>query len=117
MARIFRIIFGLVSAIAAAWAGNWIGGQLRYLLTGERTQSLHFVHTASDGKKIDNYPVITKFYPGLLLGLAGRPRWLTALLGGTIAGLFVDDKYEAMLLEHFIAPLVPKPGKPGAKTT
>ena len=86
--------------------GNWIGGQLRSLLTGRPVQSLHFKHTTDGGTEIKNFPVITKFYPGLLFSLLGRPRELFALLGGTLTGLLVDDHYEEIWLERVIVPLI-----------
>jgi len=101
-----RFIFGFFATIAAAFAGNWIGGQLRFILTGQTTQTIHFVHTTEKGQKLDNYPVATKFYPALLCAFLGRPRWLFVLLGGTLTGLIVNDKYEAIWIERFIVPLI-----------
>ena len=104
--RIIRFVFGLLATIAAAFTGNWIGGQLRFILTGQTTQTIHFVHTTDKGQKLDNYPVATKFYPALLCAFLGKPRWLFVFLGGTLTGLLVDDKYEAIWLERVIVPLI-----------
>jgi hypothetical protein len=106
MMRVVRFILGVLAAIAGAFAGNWIGGQIRYLLTGQTTQTIHFVHTTAKGQNLDSYPVATKFYPALLLALLGKPRWLFAFLGGTLTGLLVDDRYEVIWLERVIVPLI-----------
>ena len=103
---VLRWIFGLLTTLVAALVGNWIGGQLRFLLTGQPTQTIHFEYTTSSGLEMDNYPVNTKFLPALLFAMLAKPRWLFALLGGTLTGLLVDDKYEEIWLERVIVPLI-----------
>jgi hypothetical protein len=113
MMKIFRLIFGFLSVPAAALTGNWIGGLLLFKHTGETTATIHYVHTTADGIHMDNYPVNTKFFPALLFTLLGRPRWLFAFLGGILASLWIDDKYEAIFLERVILPLIFNPAFEG----
>ena len=107
--RIFRLIFGFLSVLVAALAGNWIGGLIRFRHTGENTATIHYVHTTAGGIHMDNYPVNTKFFPALLFALLGRLRWLFAFLGGILASLWIDDRYEAIFLERIIVPLIVNP--------
>ena len=46
--------------------------------------------------------MITKFWPALAFSLLGRPRWLSALVGGVFAGALIDDAYEALLLRWIV---------------
>jgi len=94
---IFRILLNTLSVMACALAGNWLGGTLRWLVTGEPVQSLQFKYENSRGKTIRNIPVVTKFYPALLISLIGRPRWLFAFIGGILIGALVDDRIEGYL--------------------
>ena len=107
----------LLVMITGTLAGNWLGGQLRSLLTGKPVQSIQFEHTTESGLNIKNFPVATKFYPGFVFSFLGRPRGLFALLGGTLAGLLVDDRYEVIWLERVLVPLIVNriPGKPAPK--
>lgn len=107
--KITRVLFGLLVTPAAALAGNWIGGQIRWMITGETTASIHYIHTTANGLRVDNYPVNTKFFPALLFALFGRPRWLFAFMGGILASLWIDDKYEAIFMERVIVPLIVDP--------
>lgn len=107
--KIFRNLFGFLVVPVAALVGNWVGGQIRLRLTGESIAAIHFVHTTANGLHMDNYPVNTKFFPALLFALIGRPRALFAFLGGILASLWIDDKYEAIFLERVIVPLVVNP--------
>ena len=107
--KIIRVLFGLLVVPIAALAGNWVGGQIRFRLSGERTVTLHYVHTTASGMRMDNYPVNTKFFPAFLFALFGRPRWLFAFLGGILASLWIDDQYEAIFLERVIVPLIVNP--------
>ena len=107
--KILRFLFGFLAVPIAALAGNWIGGQIRFKLTGESVATIHYVHTTANGMHMDNYPVNTKFIPALLIAFWGRPRWLFAFLGGILASLWIDDQYEAVFLERVIVPLVVNP--------
>lgn len=95
-----RILWKGVSITAAALAGNWLGGQIRSLLTGQEAQSLRFHFVNEQGKEISNFPVATKFYPAVGAAGIGKPRWLYALLGGVLAGVVIDDRYERCLWER-----------------
>ena len=62
---ILRWILGVLATATAALAGNWVGGQIRYMITGQTTQTIHFEHTTTTGLTMDNYPVATKFLAAL----------------------------------------------------
>ncbi len=47
-----------------------------------------------------NVPVVTKFYPALVIGLLGKPRWLNAFLGGIVTGGLIDERYERLLWQR-----------------
>ena len=107
---VLRILFNIVSVIGAALAGNWLGGEIRSLLTGESVQSIRFQHITPGGREISNIPVITKFYPALLFGLLGNPRWAYTLLGGMVTGWLIDDDYERLLWKQLEKILPPNTG-------
>jgi hypothetical protein len=107
--KILRLIFGFLTVPAAALVGNWMGGQIHFKITGESIAAIHYVHTTVNGLRMDNYPVNTKFFPALLFALLGRPRWLFAFLGGLLASLWIDDRYEAIILDRVIVPLIVNP--------
>jgi hypothetical protein len=94
---VLRSLFTTVSIMAAALAGNWVGGQLRAQATGQEVQSIRFRYTDRQGRTISNTPVLTKFYPALAAAAIARPRWLFAFLGGVAAGALIDDRYERCL--------------------
>lgn len=96
----FKFLSNLVSISAAALAGNWIGAQVHYIFTGQPTYAIQSEYTASSGLKLRNMPVITKFYPALLLTVFGKPRWFFGFLGGLLTGILVDDQLEDMILER-----------------
>ena len=98
---LFRMIVKPISIVAAVLAGNWLGGAIRSNLTGEQVQSLQFRHTLADGRKISNIPVVTKFYPALLIGVLRKPHSLRAFLAGVATGALVDDRAELWLWERF----------------
>ena len=100
---VFRFLLNGCSVFAAALVGNWVGGQMRYLLTGQRVHSVRASYTNEQGTTIYNVPVVTKFYPAVAASWLGRPRWLYAFLGGVFAGGLVDDRYEHLLLERILA--------------
>jgi len=93
-------ILSFAAVPAAALFGNWLGGQLRFSLTGERPQTLQFRYTSQKGRTITNTPVATKFFPGIAFGMVGKPRWLFALIGGLLAGGLVPDYWERFWLER-----------------
>ena len=105
MKGILRWVGNLLAVPVAALAGNWLGGQLRYYLTGVRLQTIQFRYTTRKGRELANAPVATKFYPGVFFGLVGKPRWLFALIGGLLAGGLVPDHWEHYWLERVIEPV------------
>ena len=98
---LFQILAKPISLIIAVLAGNWLGGALRSRLTGEPVQSIRFRYTTPEGRTISNMPVVTKFYPALLIGLLRKPHRLRAFLGGVATGSLVDDRVERLLWERF----------------
>jgi hypothetical protein len=105
-----RILVKLISIVTAVLAGNWLGGELRFRLTGEPVQSIQFRHTLADGRTISNIPVVTKFYPALLMGLLRKPHCLRAFLAGVATGALVDDQAERWLWECFEKVLLAQKG-------
>ena len=93
---IIRTLFKIIAVPIAALAGNWLGGELRTNLTGQRAQSIRFSHTTAEGRTITNTPVVTKFYPALFASALGKPRWLYAFLGGLVTGGLVDDRPQSL---------------------
>ena len=98
---VVRMLAKPISLIIAVLAGNWLGGALRSRLTGEPVQSIRFRYTTPEGRTISNMPVVTKFYPALLIGLLRNPHALRAFLGGVATGALVDDRLERLLWERF----------------
>jgi hypothetical protein len=92
----------------SALLGSWLGGQLRFILTGTRVQTIQFHYTTDEGHKMTNSPVATKFYPALLSGFLGKPRWLFAFLGGILAGGLIPDHLERLWLQRVIVPIFVK---------
>ena len=107
---VIRMLIKPISLIIAVLAGNWLGGALRSRLTGEPVQSLRFHYTTSEGKTISNIPVVTKFYPALLIGVLRKPHCLRAFLGGVATGALVDDRVERLLWERFEKVLLSQKG-------
>lgn len=104
MKFIRRTLTSVITISAAVLAGNWVGGQLRYLLTGEKVQTVSFVHTTPAYGKSRNIPVATKFFPALMIALLGKPHTLAAFLGGVWTGGLVPDAWEAAWLERVLEP-------------
>ena len=102
---IFRT-FKLLIVPIATLLGNWVGGLLRFLLTGKEVQSIQFKFTTQKGRQMTNSPVASKFYPGLLFAFFGKPRWLFGFLGGVLTGSLVPDYLELFWLERVIEPLI-----------
>ena len=98
---ILRTLVKPISLIVAVLAGNWLGGEIRSGLTGQPEQSIHFQHTTAEGREISNIPVVTKFYPALLIGLLRKPHCLRAFLGGVATGALLDDRLERLVWERF----------------
>jgi hypothetical protein len=108
---VVRMLAKPISLIVAVLAGNWLGGAIRSSLTGEPVQSIRFQYTTTEGRTISNMPVVTKFYPALLIGLLRKPHRLRAFLGGVATGALVDDRVERLLWERFEKVLLSSGGK------
>lgn len=104
MKFIQRMLISVMTISVSALLGNWVGGQLRYLVTGEKVQTVRFVYTTPAYRKIHNFPVATKFFPALSFAFLGKPRALLAFLGGVWVGGLVPDKWEAAWLENILEP-------------
>jgi len=95
---------GILLVPLAALLGNWLGGWLRFLITGQHVSSIQFVYVDSEsGRTYKNSPVFTKFYPAVMLAFVGKPGWLFALLGGVATGAFLDDRIERKLWDRLVA--------------
>lgn len=99
-------MFRIISTSLAVIAGNWFGGLIRYILTGEKVHSIQFKYTTAKGREMTNSPVATKFFPGLFFAFLGKPRWFFAFIGGTLTGSLVPDVLEALWLERVVEPLI-----------
>ena len=99
MGAIFRKLKDIILVPTAALFGNWLGGQLRYHLTGESVHTIQNKYTTRSGYQVSNTPVATKFYPSLVFAMFGKPHWLYALIGGILAGGFMPDDFERLLHE------------------
>lgn len=93
----------LATIVIATLAGVRLGCLLREQLTGRPAQWLRFDYVDEDGRHFKSVPVSTKLYPALLTARLGQPRPLFGAIGGLIAGLFMDDAYEAALLRWILA--------------
>lgn len=106
MFKILRFVFKITLLSLAVLSGNWVGGLLHFILTGKEVQTVQFTYTTAKGRQMTNAPVATKFYPGLLFALFGKPRWVFAFLGGILAGGLIPDRLEQSWLERVIEPLI-----------
>jgi hypothetical protein len=96
----WRLQANLFSILAAALAGNWVGEQLRYILTGERDHELRLVQTQESGENfIGINPLLTNLVPGVAAGLLERPSWFFAFLGGALASALLGSRYEEQFSE------------------
>lgn len=110
--KLLKLLFGSFFVLVAAAIGSVAGGQLRAALTGESSNSYQLAHEGPEGETtIGVSPVLTNLLPGLLAGLAGKPRPVRAFLAAAAAALAIGDQYE----ESFVAGLRKRPGpsRPG----
>ncbi len=97
---LFKFISSLISVIAAALAGNWVGEQLRADTFGDPGHQLRFTTTTQEGETvIAPNPVLSNFLPGVALGLVSKPRWLWAFVGGFLASWLLGEQYEDALID------------------
>jgi hypothetical protein len=95
MRTLLKFILTPFSVLAAALLGNWVGSRWRAQATGGSVHELALIHKDANG----GYPIpvnllITNFLPALLASLLGRPAWLMAFVGGTLASRLLGDEYE-----------------------
>lgn len=104
MKHIFRLLAALFVPALAALIGNWVGEQLRVILTDRvPARRLSFVHQDETGEiTIAAHPLVTNFVPAFLLGLAAQRHGFWAFVGGVVTAGLLGDRYEdefAALLE------------------
>ncbi|MEJ2262554.1 MAG: hypothetical protein P8X95_03870 [Anaerolineales bacterium] len=98
---VFRFIFRTFTTLIAALAGNWAGDRLRDQVTGRNGHQLRLVHTNEQGESIVALnPLLSNVMPALIMGSAGRPRWLYTFVGGILASAFLGDRYEEQFMEY-----------------
>jgi hypothetical protein len=115
------LLHRLATTVLATLAGLRLGCLLREQLTGRPAQWLRFDYVDEDGRHFKSVPVSSKLYPALLFARLGQPSPLFGAIGGLIAGLLMDDAYEAALLRWILArspgvrrpPARPPAGKTG----
>jgi len=96
--NIWRRIMRAVALISAALAGNWLGAQLHRAMTGRPAHGIVYRHVDDQGRKVESVPVSANFYPALLCGALGQPRWAFSFLGGVAMSLVVGDALEDRLM-------------------
>ena len=96
--KLLRFAFGSILVLLAAAIGSVAGGQLRARLTGESAAGYRLDHEGPDGETlIAVNPVFSNLLPGVLAGLAGKPRPVRAFLAAAATALAVGDRYEESL--------------------
>ncbi len=89
-----------LSVVAGALVGNWVGEQLRSVVTGQEGHRLGVVHTDSaGGHVIALNPVITNLVPAVAVSVLGKPHWLWALVAGAAASSLLGDQFEEPLID------------------
>ena len=101
--KILKPIYTILAVVGAALAGNWIGAQIHFLLTGKPAHGIIFRYTDERGKTYTNVPVSTNFYPAIAASFFGRPPWLFAFLGGVIASLLMGDRFQRIMMKSIVA--------------
>lgn len=100
MKKLSRFILNLIGVFMAALAGNWAGGQLRALVTGEKGRTMRFLHTDEQGETTVGANVaLSSFIPALLAGTLFKPRLLSAFFAGIAASAVLGDRLEGPLEE------------------
>ncbi len=95
---VIRFLGTVISVLAAALVGNWIGYQLRAMFTAEPISPYRLIGLNEEGKTtVDVESIRSDLLPALMAAFIGKPRWLFAFLGGIIySGLFDDDSKEML---------------------
>jgi hypothetical protein len=96
MFKLLRAFFSFVAVIIAAMLGNWVGDRVR-----ESTGETEPVYTTTlsqpkeDGELVIAVaPVWSHLLPAVLFSITGKPRWMSAFVGGVLASILVADRYE-----------------------
>ncbi|GAB4163799.1 MAG: hypothetical protein Fur0021_39150 [Candidatus Promineifilaceae bacterium] len=99
MKHILKLLAAMLISALAALLGNWVGEQLRIILTDTvPDRRLSFVHQDETGEiKIAANPLLSNFAPALLLGLLARRHGFWAFVGGVAASSLLGDRYEEQL--------------------
>lgn len=99
MKHILRLLAAAFVSALAALMGNWVGEQLRIILTDTvPDHPLSFVHQDEAGEiTLAANPLLSNFVPAFLLGLVKRRHGLWAFIGGVAASSLLGDRYEAQL--------------------
>jgi hypothetical protein len=94
--RILRFLISALLTIAAALAGNWVGDELRYRLTGERSRRFQFVRNSEpEGETVVAInPALSNLLPALLVGVVRQPHLPWAFLAGALISAVIGDQYE-----------------------
>lgn len=99
MIRLLKLVFGSVSVVLAAAIGSVAGGHLRAAMTGEASSAYRLAHDGPEGETtIAISPVFSNLLPGILAGIAGKPRPARAFLAAAATALAIGDRYEESLL-------------------
>lgn len=102
MSRIIRFIFQAFVIFLSVLAGNWVGGQVRSEQTGLPVDPLVSEFTVGS-RRYKNFPSVMRFYPAVLLTITSRPRWFWGFAWGFLAGRFVDDTIDQVLLSRIFS--------------
>ena len=95
-----RHILAVASVVVAALAGNWLGARLHTAITGQQAHGIIYHHVDGNGRKLTTVPVSANFYPALLFGGMGRPRWAFTFAGGFATSLVLGDALQTRLMRH-----------------
>jgi hypothetical protein len=96
MFRLLRALFSFFGVLSAAVLGNWVGDRVRES-TGE-TEPVYKTSLSQpkeDGELVIAVaPVWSHLLPAVLFSITGRPRWMSAFVGGVLASVLIADRYE-----------------------
>lgn len=99
MKHILRLLTAALVSALAALLGNWVGEQLRIILTDTvPDRRLSFVQQDEAGEiTIAANPLLSNFVPAFLLGLLAKRHGFWAFVGGVAASGLLGDQYEEQL--------------------
>lgn len=100
MRILFKLIarlIGIALVAASAFAGNWVGNELRVT---DRAALIE--QGGSEGNQsVGINVVVTNFVPAILAALlAGRPRTAWAFIAGVLSSALIGPKYEEAALHQ-----------------